>query len=199
LLIIFVITLINSYYYVSQSHALYYQHIRDLECPIEYDQVLRVTTLRYRCSSSLERSQVLQSPRIITTNNELHDDFFKVRPSLTPRENSTNNGDRVHESEEEEEEEYGLYVDSDEEEDEEDNKSSKQKEEQPQNEAWSLVEVAPFIVSGRTAHNGNEGESLFQLGAASIMPGVMNMMESLNNNNNLPDRNWLPRKKKNLK
>lgn len=185
---------------------MYYQHIRDLEFPIEYEQVLRVTALRYRCSSSLERSQVIQ-PNIITTNNELHDDFFKVRPSSTSRQNSTNNGDRLHTSQQEEiEEEYGFYVDSDEdEEDDFDNTSRKLKQEQqPQNEAWSLVEVAPFIVSGRTAHNGKEGESIFQIGH-SIMPGVMNMMESLSGNNvnnnthftsQLPDRNWLPRKKK---
>lgn len=173
-----------------QSHALYYQHIRDLDCPIDYDQVLRATTLRYRCSSSLERSQALQSPRHITTNNELHDEFFKVRSSTTP--NTMKNGDRVHESEgEDEEEEYGLYVDSDEEDDDYNNSrrkgQNKQQEQHIQNESWSLVEVAPFIVNnGRAVHNGNEGESLFQIGAASIMPGVMNMMESLSgaSNNN---------------
>ncbi|CAO3643928.1 unnamed protein product [Mucor hiemalis] len=195
-----------------QSHALYYQHIRDLDCPIEYDQVLRATTLRYRCSSSLERSQALQSPRHITTNNELHDEFFKVRSSSTPTTNSMNNGDRVHESEDEEE--YGLYLDSDEEDDDFDdygNKrkgQNKQQEQQTQNESWSLVEVAPFIVNGRAVHNGNEGESLFQIGAASIMPGVMNMMESLSGNNNVSsnqgyyrsntfdNNNWLQRKNK---
>lgn len=237
-----------------QSHALYYQHIRDLECPIEYDQVLRATTLRYRCSSSLERSQILhhQSPNnstntpalTTTTNNELHDDFFKIRRASSSHSAATVTKDEDDE-EEEEEEEYGLYVDSDEEEEDDydhynTNKKTKkrqqdmtasvtaEKEEEQcndssiNNETWSLVEVAPFLGknAGRAAHNGNEGESIFQIGAASIMPGVMNMMESLSGNSNqtglyhhsrgtaagvgenttitqspINDRYWLPRRK----
>ena len=125
----------------SQSHALYFQHIRDQECPIDYDQVLRATTLRYRCSSSLLQQQ--------TANNELHDDFYKVR--------STNAGDK----ESDNEEEYGFYVDSEDEDDYSGIKNNKQKEQQPQNEAWSLVEVAPFAVSGRSAHNGNKEMHIF--------------------------------------
>jgi hypothetical protein len=170
---------------------LYYQHIRNLECPIEYDQVLRATTLRYRCSSSLERSQILQSNNTTTppvhTNNDIHDDFFKIR-----RANSSHST-KEDELELEEEEEY--YADSDDD-DEDDNygnmikqrgkeeQQQQQQQEQVQNEAWSLVEVAPFLgKNGRAAHNGNEGESIFRIGAASIMPGVMNMMESLSGGN----------------
>ncbi|KAG2233141.1 hypothetical protein INT48_001634 [Thamnidium elegans] len=154
-----------------QSHALYYQHLRDLECPIDYNQVLRATTLRFRCTSLIERSQALHEPNR-STNNELHDDFFKIR--TTSVQNSINNGERIL-SESRDEEEFGLYVDSEEDDDDFDIKKSKGSEKQIANETWSLVEVAPFSAG----HNGYEGDSLFQIGAASIMPGVMNMMESL--------------------
>lgn len=120
------------------------------------------------------------SPSAILTssNNELHDDFFKIQSSST--QNSTNNGERIHESEEEDE--FGLYVDSDDDDDEYAYGNNKDKQqEQPANETWSLVEVAPFAVGGRAAHNGVD--NIFQMGAASFMPGVMNMMESLGGNN----------------
>lgn len=146
-----------------------------MECPLVYDQVLRATTLRFRCSSSLERSQSLEPSTVQTSNNELHDEFFKVNSTAT----STNNGERVQESDDDNE--FGLYVDSDEDDDE--YYKDKQKE-LPPSETWSLVEVAPFAVGGRAAHNGTE--NIFQLGAASFMPGVMNMMESLGANNPSP-------------
>lgn len=162
-----------------QSHALYYQHLRDLECPIDYNQVLRATTLRFRCTSLIERSQALHEPNQ-STNNELHDDFFKIR--TTSVQNSINNGERIL-SESRDEEDFGLYVDSEDDDDDFDIKKSKGSEKQIANETWSLVEVAPFSAG----HNGYEGDSLFQIGAASIMPGVINMMESLSGSQgNLP-------------
>lgn len=154
-----------------KSHATYYDHIRDLECPLVYDQVLRATTLRFRCSSSLEVSQSLEPSVVKTSNNELHDDFFKVTKLAT----SINNGERIQDSDDDNE--FGLYVDSDED---DDDYYKNKKQELPPNETWSLVEVAPFAIGGRAAHNGTE--NIFQMGAASFMPGVMNMMESLGAN-----------------
>lgn len=129
---------------------------------------MRATTLRFRCTSLLERTEVVTEPTR-SSNNELHDDFFKIR--TTSVQNSIHHGERLlAESEEEEEEGFGLYVDSEEEEGEEKSKGGTEKE--INNETWSLVEVAPFSA-------GHHGDSIFQMGAASIMPGVMNMMESL--------------------
>ncbi|RCH88523.1 hypothetical protein CU098_004398 [Rhizopus stolonifer] len=138
-----------------QSHALYYQGLRDLDFPIDFQQVLRATTLRYRCSS-LQHAFLSDT----TIKTQVGDAYFKVRPQQKY------------------EEEYeGLYLDSDDEDDvmvhyqhqSEPERKDSEKEHANQNETWSLVEVAPFL-GGRTAHNGNEGESLFQMGAASIMP-----------------------------
>ncbi|KAI8382471.1 UV radiation resistance protein and autophagy-related subunit 14-domain-containing protein [Blakeslea trispora] len=157
-----------------QSHALYYQGLRDLNFPIEFHQVLRATTLRYRCSELSSTSET-PLPTLLHPSNQLPGDYFKVR----------------HQKYNEEEEYEGLYVDSEDEEDvlvhctSPSEQPSKGEEEgtatDGQNETWSLVEVAPFL-GGRTAHNGNEGDSLFQMGAASIVPGVLNMIESLGGN-----------------
>jgi hypothetical protein len=154
----------------------------------------------------------------VSTNNELHDDFFKIRSSSNPQENSNNNGEnddkRYNNSDEDVEEdiiEYGFYVDSDDDVDEDNNKKQQKKQKQqpePENETWSLVEVAPFLVGG--SNGNNEGESIFQIGVPGV---VMNMMESLSSNNaNNTGMNytssrhnvivspsathWLPRKKK---
>ena len=155
---------------------MYYQGLRDLNFPIDFHQVLRATTLRYRCSHLSSASET-PLPTILSHSNQLRGEYFKVR----------------HQEEEEEVEYEGLYVDSDDDEDvlvhyssPKSEQSSKEEEDEEgkehQNETWSLVEVAPFL-GGRTAHNGNEGDSLFQMGAASIVPGVLNMIESLGGNN----------------
>jgi hypothetical protein len=62
----------------------------------------------------------------------------------------------------------GLYLDSEEE---------NMDEAENENENWNLVDVIPAF--GTRANNGYEGENIFQLGAANIMPRVTNMVESL--------------------
>jgi hypothetical protein len=119
---------------ISQSHALYYQGLRDLSFPIGFQQVLRATSLRYRCSRDLDHN----SDTKVTTNNELHDEYYKVRSIKT-------NSNRLLQEEEDE-----VFVDSDD----DDYFMSIQlqhqqqiKQQQPvsQSETWSIVEVAPFL------------------------------------------------------
>ncbi|CAO0802485.1 unnamed protein product [Mucor circinelloides] len=140
-----------------QSHALYYHNLRDVNFPIEFQHVLHATKLRYRCSSSTSNSSThannnntsdLSASRV-TSNNELHDDFYKIRPF-----NSSSRYDDY------DQDEYaGIYIDSDDdsnsqlisqqqyyEQQQQQLQQNQQQNQQPsQTETWSLVEVAPFL------------------------------------------------------
>ncbi|CAO3627333.1 unnamed protein product [Mucor fragilis] len=139
-----------------QSHALYYRNLRDVKFPIEFQHVLHATKLRYRCSSSTSNSSThannntsdLSATRVIS-NNELHDDFYRVR--------SFNDSGR---HDEYDQEEYaGIYIDSDDdgnsqlisqqqyyEQQQQQQQLQQNQQQQPsQTETWSLVEVAPFL------------------------------------------------------
>lgn len=70
-----------------------------------------------------------------------------------------------------------LYLDSDEEMENDDKEKMDKTESSPaieQSEHWNLVDVMPSF------HRGNEAESVFQQAATSFIPGVMSVMESLN-------------------
>ncbi|KAG1553263.1 hypothetical protein G6F49_008416 [Rhizopus delemar] len=124
-----------------RSHALVYKGIRDLEFPIEFDQVWKMTALRYKTQQNADR----------------------------PWDESQYPSDHVL-----------LYPDSDEEEQIENQETLDKIEPSAmeQSEHWNLVDVMPSFHRG--ANNGNEGESVFQQAATSFMPGVMSVMESLN-------------------
>ncbi|KAI8877928.1 hypothetical protein K501DRAFT_277979 [Backusella circina FSU 941] len=129
-----------------KSHALIYQGIKDLEFSMDFQQVVRMTLLRYRCRTPLQ--QDLHS-------NRLHDNYYKITKDLSQSEDDD-----------------GLYLDSEEEED-----GEYMDQTDSQSENWNLVDVIPSF--GTRANNGYEGENIFQLGAANIMPRVTNMVESL--------------------
>lgn len=116
----------------SQSHALCHQGLRDLSFPIGFQQVLRATSLRYRCSRDVENDPKL------TANNELHDEYFKVKSMKS-------NNNRLLQEEEEE-----VFVDSDDNDyfmsiQQEQQQQIKQQQPVSQSETWSIVEVAPFF------------------------------------------------------
>ncbi|KAL0139010.1 UV radiation resistance protein and autophagy-related subunit 14-domain-containing protein [Mucor lusitanicus] len=137
-----------------QSHALYYRNLRDVKFPIEFQHVLHATKLRYRCSSSTSNSSThannnnnasdLSASRV-TSNNELHDDFYRVR--------SFNSSSSRHD--EYDQDEYaGIYIDSDDDSNSqlfsqqqyyEQQQQQLQQQQTSQTETWSLVEVAPFL------------------------------------------------------
>lgn len=141
----------------SQSHALYYHNLRDVKFPIEFQHILHATKLRYRCSSSASNSSTHAnnsnsgntsvSPSRVTSNNELHDDFYRVRSF-----NSSSRHDDY------DQDEYtGIYIDSDDDsnsqlisqqqyyEQQQQQLQQNQQQQSSQTETWSLVEVAPFL------------------------------------------------------
>ncbi|KAI8985988.1 UV radiation resistance protein and autophagy-related subunit 14-domain-containing protein [Pilobolus umbonatus] len=140
------------------SHALIYEGIRGLDYAVEFQQVLKMTALRYRCGSPQYQLRQQQ--------HGLNDNYFKVK----------SNGSTLTVDEMDNDDDDELYLDSDEEESDHENLASSSP-----SEHWNLVDVMPSF--GGRANNGNEGESIFQIGAATILPGVMNMMESLGRNN----------------
>jgi hypothetical protein len=118
----------------SQSHALYYQELRDLSFPIGFQQVLRATSLRYRCSRDVDHNNDAK----VTANNELHDEYYKVKSIKT-------NKNRLVQEEDDE-----VYVDSDDDDyfmsmQQQQQQQLKQQQPISQSETWSIVEVAPFL------------------------------------------------------
>lgn len=108
--------------------------------------MLRATNLRYRCGSLLDTESKLIS------NNELNDKYFKVRSlKKTIQRLGGTSDDEDDEEEAIVDEMYSaLYLDSDDDDESSSNSMYRHKtqqqsqQQQQQNEAWSLVEVAPF-------------------------------------------------------
>jgi hypothetical protein len=134
---------------------LNYQNIKDVNFPIDFQHVLHATKLRYRCSSNNINTSTSTnnnpSGSRVTSNNELHDDFFKIRPF-------SNKSSRK--DDQDQQDEYaGIYIDSDDdsnsqlisqqqyqEQQQQQQQQQLQQNQQPsQTETWSLVEVAPFL------------------------------------------------------
>ncbi|CEP15424.1 hypothetical protein [Parasitella parasitica] len=136
----------------TQSHALYHHNLRDVNFPIAFQHVLEATKLRYRCSSNNISTSTNSNPSgsRVTSNNELHDDFFKVRPFNSGRRDDYDQDEYA-----------GIYIDSDDDDSNsqlisqrqyyeqqqqlQQNQQQQQQVQPSQTETWSLVEVAPFL------------------------------------------------------
>ncbi|KAI9007960.1 hypothetical protein CLU79DRAFT_529809 [Phycomyces nitens] len=150
----------------SRSHAMNYQGILGLNFPLDLKSVLRMTSLRFR-----DGSIAADINTELVGDGLLNDSYFKVR-----RQDGDSGTRPNHELLDSDEDEDGDGDEEDDEEDDNDNEDEDEEEEEGEgedaNENWNIVDVMPSY--GRP---NREGESLFQLGA-TIMPGVMGMMES---------------------
>ncbi|KAL0091264.1 hypothetical protein F4703DRAFT_1838152 [Phycomyces blakesleeanus] len=161
--------------YPSRSHAMNYHGILGLDFPLDLKSVLRMTSLRFR-----DGSIAASIDTELVGDGLLNDSYFKVRRQDGNSESRTNNdqlldSDEYEDDDEDEDEDEDEDDEDDEEEEEEEEEEGEGDEggEEDANDNWNIVDVMPSY--GRP---NREGESLFQLGA-TIMPGVMGMMESL--------------------